>query len=85
MGGCLSSKKAVAAEPNQANPAAGQGPTPAAVAANPRNVNFGFERSFDKIYKIEEELGRGQYGITYRCACTAILQSQSPNKALSMW
>jgi hypothetical protein len=69
MGACLSSKKTDTAEPKQASTAPGQAPKLSAVAANPSSVNFGFETNFEKVYKIEEELGRGQYGVTYRCAC----------------
>lgn len=31
-------------------------------------LNFGYDSGFHKFYKLEEELGRGQYGVTFKCA-----------------
>ena len=67
MGACLSSKKSNTTQPQQANAGTGK-PAAKTLAANPASVHFGFDSGFDKHYKLEDELGRGQYGITFRCA-----------------
>lgn len=32
-----------------------------------KNLHFGYEAGFQKIYQVGKELGRGQFGITYMC------------------
>lgn len=71
MGACLSSSKNTdGAQPQQPG-ADGSKPAAQVLAANPGSVQFGFDSGFEKHYKLEDELGRGQYGITFRCGtCT---------------
>jgi hypothetical protein len=65
MGNCLSGgKKKKAADPS-AKKVASKVAAPADGAGKDA-VSFGFDQDFSKLYKLDEELGRGQYGVTYR-------------------
>ena len=63
MGGCFSGGKKSAGQPKQKSNKE--------TAPQPKSgkdaVTFGFDNNFSKLYKLDEELGRGQYGVTYRC------------------
>jgi hypothetical protein len=75
MGACLSNGKQAAKQPRKRPSSQPAAPADAAVPATTNRVQFGFATNFMQCYRLEEELGRGQYGITYRYSAATVLMS----------
>ena len=43
-----------------------KGETPFGTSSG-RRMTFGYESGFHEVYRVGKELGRGQFGVTYRC------------------